>query len=40
MADEIAQKEIQRAQNEQQRAEQLAQYLRSIGVDPDNLPNN
>lgn len=28
------------AQKESQRAEQLAQYLRSIGVDPDNLPSN
>ncbi len=40
MAEEIAQQESQRAQTEKQRAEQLAQYLRSIGVDPDNLPNN
>lgn len=28
------------AQQEKQIAEQLAQYLRSIGVDPDNLPSN
>lgn len=40
MAEEIAQQESQRAQNEQERSEQLAQYLRSIGVDPDNLPHN
>lgn len=29
----------QRANQEHQRAEQLAAYLRSIGVDPDNLPD-
>ena len=28
------------AQQERQRAEQLAQYLRSLGIDPNNLPNN
>jgi Uma2 family endonuclease len=28
----------QRAEQERQRAEQLAAYLRSIGVDPDHLP--
>lgn len=30
--------ECQRAEQERRRAEQLANYLRSIGVDPDNLP--
>ena len=30
--------ERQRANEEQQRADQLAEYLRSLGVDPDNLP--
>ncbi|QIR38666.1 hypothetical protein HCG51_19510 [Tolypothrix sp. PCC 7910] len=30
----------EQAQQERQRAEQLAQYLRSIGVDPDNLPTS
>jgi hypothetical protein len=29
----------QYADQERQRAEQLASYLRSIGVDPDNLPS-
>jgi len=29
----------QRAEAERQRAEQLVQYLRSLGLDPDNLPN-
>jgi hypothetical protein len=28
----------QRAESEYQRAEQLRQYLRSLGVDPDQLP--
>ena len=39
--DEIRQQliaERQRAEAEYQRAEELAQYLRSLGVDPDNLP--
>ncbi|WP_448561413.1 hypothetical protein [Trichothermofontia sp.] len=31
--------ERQRAEAERRRAEQLAHYLRSLGVDPDNLPN-
>jgi hypothetical protein len=26
-------------ERERQRAEQMAQYLRSLGVDPDNLPS-
>ncbi|MEM9264016.1 MAG: hypothetical protein AAGA46_00675 [Cyanobacteria bacterium P01_F01_bin.13] len=30
--------ERQKAQAEKQRADQLAEYLRSLGVDPDNLP--
>ncbi|MGH2413938.1 MAG: Uma2 family endonuclease [Microcystaceae cyanobacterium] len=29
---------FQRAEQERQRAEQLADYLRSLGIDPDNLP--
>ena len=39
-ADENAFYQQQRAEQERQRAEKLAQYLRSIGVDPDNLPSN
>jgi len=46
-AEEIAQQERQRAEQERQRAEQerqraekLEEYLRSLGVDPDNLPND
>jgi hypothetical protein len=31
--------ERQRAETERQRAERLAQYLRSQGIDPDQLPN-
>jgi Uma2 family endonuclease len=38
-AEEIARQEKQRATQEQQRAEQLADYLRSLGIDPDNLPS-
>lgn len=38
-AEEIAGQERQRATQEQQRAEQLAEYLRSLGIDPDNLPS-
>ncbi len=34
-----AQFERERAEREQQRAEKLAEYLRSQGIDPDNLPN-
>ena len=30
----------EKAEQEKQRAEHLAQYLRSLGIDPDNLPNN
>jgi Uma2 family endonuclease len=30
----------ERAEQERQRAEQLAQYLRSLGIDPNNLPSN
>ena len=30
--------ERQRVETERQRAEKLAQYLRSQGIDPDNLP--
>ena len=30
--------ERQRAEKERRRADQLAQYLRSQGIDPDNLP--
>ncbi len=37
MAEEIAQQQSRIAQAEQHRAEHLAQYLRSLGIDPDNL---
>ncbi|MBW4636153.1 MAG: Uma2 family endonuclease [Iphinoe sp. HA4291-MV1] len=37
-AELLLEQERQRAKQERQRAEQLAAYLRSIGVDPDNLP--
>ena len=37
-AEEIAQLQLARAEQERTRAEQLAQYLRSHGIDPDNLP--
>ncbi|MBH8565464.1 Uma2 family endonuclease [Nostoc sp. CENA67] len=30
----------EQAQQERTRAEQLAQYLRSLGIDPDNLPSD
>jgi len=33
-----AEAESQRAESESQRAEKLADYLRSQGIDPDNLP--
>ncbi|MDZ8051599.1 MAG: hypothetical protein RMX68_006295 [Aulosira sp. ZfuVER01] len=29
----------EQAQQERERAEQLAQYLRSLGINPDNLPS-
>jgi len=32
--------ERQRAEVQQQRAERLAEYLRSQGIDPDNLPES
>ncbi|MBA3924472.1 MAG: hypothetical protein H0X31_23320, partial [Nostocaceae cyanobacterium] len=32
------QQEQQRAEEERQKAERLANYLRSQGIDPDNLP--
>ncbi|MEH2330253.1 MULTISPECIES: hypothetical protein [unclassified Nostoc] len=35
---EQAQQERQRAEQEYQRAERLAEYLRSQGIDPNNLP--
>jgi Uma2 family endonuclease len=34
----LLEQERQRAEQERQRAQKLAQYLRSLGVDPDNLP--
>ncbi|MBW4612171.1 MAG: Uma2 family endonuclease [Desmonostoc vinosum HA7617-LM4] len=37
-AELLLQQEQQRSEHERQRAEQLAAYLRSIGVDPENLP--
>jgi Uma2 family endonuclease len=36
---ERAEAERERAEAERQRAEKLAQYLRSIGIDPDQLPS-
>jgi hypothetical protein len=39
-AEEIAQVQGQRANQEKQRADQLVEYLRSLGIDPDNLPSN
>lgn len=36
--DERAEQEQVRAEREEARAEKLAEYLRSIGIDPDNLP--
>ncbi len=33
-----AETERQRAETERQRAERLAEYVRSLGLDPDNLP--
>jgi len=35
---ERAEQERQRAEQEYQRAERLAEYLRSQGIDPNNLP--
>ncbi len=37
LRDEL-EKQNQRAQQEHQRAEKLADYLRSLGIDPDDLP--
>lgn len=37
-AEFLLEQERQRAKQERQRAEQLAAYLRSLGIDPDNLP--
>jgi Uma2 family endonuclease len=37
---EQLQKERSRADAQQQRADRLAEYLRSQGIDPDNLPTN
>jgi hypothetical protein len=34
-----AENEHQRAENERQRADKLAEYLRSLGVDPDSVVN-
>jgi hypothetical protein len=36
---ERAETERQRAENERQRADKLAEYLRSLGVDPDSVVN-
>jgi Uma2 family endonuclease len=36
--DERAEREQARAEREQARSEKLAEYLRSIGIDPENLP--
>jgi hypothetical protein len=35
---QLVEQERQRAEQERQRAERLAEYLRSQGIDPDNLP--
>ena len=37
---EQIEQERQRAEQERQRAEQLVAYLRSQGIDPDNLPSS
>jgi Uma2 family endonuclease len=37
--EELADRESNRAEYEKQRAEKLAAYLRSLGVDPDHLPD-
>jgi len=39
-SDEQAQLERTRAEQERTRAEHLAQYLRSLGIDPNNLPSD
>jgi hypothetical protein len=39
-AEEIAQVQRVRADKETQRSDQLVEYLRSLGIDPDNLPSN
>ncbi|MDF5727010.1 MAG: hypothetical protein PUP92_02990, partial [Rhizonema sp. PD38] len=35
-----AEQERTRAEQERTRVEHLAQYLRSLGIDPDNLPSD
>ncbi len=37
---ERADQEMERADQEKQRADKLVEYLRSLGIDPDNLPSN
>jgi hypothetical protein len=37
---EQIEQERQRAEQERQRAERLIAYLRSQGIDPDNLPSS
>ncbi|MFM6532797.1 MAG: hypothetical protein ACKPHR_00720, partial [Dolichospermum sp.] len=37
---ELIQQERQRAEKERQEKERLIAYLKSQGVDPDNLPNH
>ena len=37
---EQIEQERQRAEQERQRAEQLVAYLRSQGIDPENLPSS
>ena len=39
LPEEIAEQERLRAEQEKLRAEKLGEYLRSLGVDPDNLPH-
>lgn len=36
---QLVDQERQRAEQERQRADRLAEYLRSIGIDPDQIPN-
>ncbi|MGB5969015.1 MAG: Uma2 family endonuclease [Spirulinaceae cyanobacterium] len=40
LSEEVAFQEKLKAQAQKQRAEQLAEYLRTLGIDPNNLPGN
>ena len=37
-AEQMVEQERQRAEAERQRADKMSDYLRSRGIDPDNLP--